>query len=866
MHITASWKPRNSSNSHQVAGLSCNLNEHNDEKRILESFCTETHHITVSFLLNFSDGVDINVSVPVALREAAQSPLPKPVRLHYGETLQGSLWCNVADAYFNPIPVDPEWSFSVHIQLPSAPEAVGFSFVFQTEDGSWIKSFEDTDFTIDPVGTVAPRVIEVPIPSPFKDQIITSMMSLYRGNPFWLSPRMQGHAFHDVNDETRFFLAVLSISGSSSSPLYAACTFLASSITGIRASLFNVGKYGAIRVESSQNVPFAVSTLNDFNLAVLCMGSDLYETIEATTKSVAFEGRLSTRMEKMSSALWHDISRSSVILNYLGLCTWDAFAHKVSEDLVLAAFEWLRRGKIPIHYIIVDDGWQDGGDQGPEFKRTDHEPKIDTLCSYEANTKFKKSLKGLAEKSCCKIFAWTAILGYWRGVDGAVTGLRTINCESANPVGLIRNAIQDMKHWQRRPEIVSLDTENLSKFFNSYFESISDQGVCGLKVDAQSYLEILRVPKETERCSMIALFRNAMEVAAERFFPKEVVLNCMACGPEAIFSSGSQPSVAKFCWRSSDDHSWPGIEENDDMVAWHIIRNAMNSLFLGEIFPVLDWDMFRICDEHAFIHAVARVVSGGPVYISDKEPAIEEESERAFRLLRMLTLSDGRILRCHYAGRPTEDCAFRDPRLHPGKLFKIFNRTSVNGVIALFNLCNGANSTRLEGGFKPSDVPDFCKLRLCPTSFISVLKEEDNTSIFFHDSVDSECWVKLSPMKTMIASIVPVLQIDNCIRFGILGRSDLLNCGAVVESTNISKDVQVGTCLMTIVDICFQDCGNMLVWVDRSSEMLLSSVRLSEGTVTKRCNKVQISGIFFLSILVPPVVPYSIRLEFQNEI
>lgn len=53
------------------------------------------------------------------------------------------------------------------------------------------------------------------------------------------------------------------------------------------------------------------------------------------------------------------------------------------------------------------------------------------------------------------------------------------------------------------------------------------------------------------------------------------------------------------------------------MVAWHVSRNAMNKLFLGEVFRVTDWNMFCIGDENAYKHAMARVLSGGLVYISD---------------------------------------------------------------------------------------------------------------------------------------------------------------------------------------------------------------------------------------------------------
>lgn len=80
--------------------------------------------------------------------------------------------------------------------------------------------------------------------------------------------------------------------------------------------------------------------------------------------------------------------------------------------------------------------------------------------------------------------------------------------------------------------------------------------------------------------------------------------------------------------------------------------------FLHALQP--DWDMFHSKHPAALLHAAARAVSGGPVYVSDKP------GQHDFELLRKLVLPDGSVLRAKLPGRPTQDTLFDDP-LRDGK-------------------------------------------------------------------------------------------------------------------------------------------------------------------------------------------------------
>ena len=67
----------------------------------------------------------------------------------------------------------------------------------------------------------------------------------------------------------------------------------------------------------------------------------------------------------------------------------------------------------------------------------------------------------------------------------------------------------------------------------------------------------------------------------------------------------------------------------------------------------------------AELHAAARVLSGGSIYVSDAP------GQHDVALLRRLVLSDGTILRALRPGRPTRDTIFRDVLRDGKSLLKV---------------------------------------------------------------------------------------------------------------------------------------------------------------------------------------------------
>jgi len=131
----------------------------------------------------------------------------------------------------------------------------------------------------------------------------------------------------------------------------------------------------------------------------------------------------------------------------------------------------------------------------------------------------------------------------------------------------------------------------------------------------------------------------------------------------------------------------------------HLLFCAYNSVWLSQVvWP--DWDMFQTHDPYAVLHAVARAVSGGPVYITDRPEDSNPE------IARRLAFSDGRLPLPEFPALPTRDILFRDPYNEriPLKIYthiKVPN-LGIVGVVAAFNINSEGAPVEVELG--PSDA------------------------------------------------------------------------------------------------------------------------------------------------------------------
>ncbi|HJU56545.1 MAG TPA: Sip1-related alpha-galactosidase [Pyrinomonadaceae bacterium] len=389
---------------------------------------------------------------------------------------------------------------------------------------------------------------------------------------------------------------------------------------------------------------FAYATSND----PYRLPSETYKTAFAASKQY---GRL--RLEKSYPE----------VFTWLGWCSWNAYGHEVTEEKILASVRSLRDKQIPVGFVLVDDGWL-----------TVREQK---LAAFNADTrKFPGDLSHLArtlrdEYRIPHVGVWHTFQGYWNGVDA------DSEIGRAHPLfkGLDGKALPDPR--DQRGE----------KFFADWYARLKEWGYDFVKVDGQG-----NNIKFTD--GLMPLFisgggshRNLQE-AAQKYFsdgrsddallsPGLNLINCMEMSLENAFNWRTS-NVA----RNSDDYL-PEVPHNPKD---HVYQNAYNAYWTSN-FAYPDWDMFQSHDARAEFHAVARAISGGPIYITD-----EPGKERA-EVVRPLAYADGRLLMLDEPGQVTRDVLLTDVAMVPGAL-KVFGRITrqgfTAGMVAAFNVNKGA--------------------------------------------------------------------------------------------------------------------------------------------------------------------------------
>ena len=149
--------------------------------------------------------------------------------------------------------------------------------------------------------------------------------------------------------------------------------------------------------------------------------------------------------------------------------------------------------------------------------------------------------------------------------------------------------------------------------------------------------------------------------------------------------------------RGSDDF-WP---LDDASHGPHLYVNAFNSLLLSHI-AVQDWDMFQSSlGRSSRMHACARAVSGGPVYVSDKP------TEHDGDIINHLAFPDGSLPRCLRNARPPSRSLFLDPQEQSNTPLLLQNINPSGGlVIAAFNILGAVleNDKDLFRLLQPSEI------------------------------------------------------------------------------------------------------------------------------------------------------------------
>ncbi len=354
---------------------------------------------------------------------------------------------------------------------------------------------------------------------------------------------------------------------------------------------------------------------------------------------------------KVSSFRLRKDKRKPLFLYGLGWCSWNALlVEDLSHDNVIRIVRGLLSRGVPITWIIIDDGWQKEVRKGREwFIRVLQELRADEKKFPGDLSKTASELRAMGIRF---VGLWHTINIHWGGCEENV--LKTLG-------------VDGYKSPFTKTYVPPPYMDKAYQFYNNFFRWVKSNGFDFVKIDNQWVIHALywgstpvgEAARGVELSMQLALESNKLDV-----------LNCMSMAPENycnfLLSNAMRVSIDYIpFWRAD--------------AKLHTLFSIYNSLVFSHIaYP--DYDMWITYDPYAKVHAVSRIFSGGPIYITDRHP---EKTD--VELLKRIVLPTGEVVRVDEPGIPTRDILLRDPYNEP-ILLKIASKVGNCIALALFNI------------------------------------------------------------------------------------------------------------------------------------------------------------------------------------
>ncbi|KAI6324247.1 hypothetical protein MCOR34_001549 [Pyricularia oryzae] len=353
-------------------------------------------------------------------------------------------------------------------------------------------------------------------------------------------------------------------------------------------------------------------------------------------------------------------------------CTWNSLGQDLSHDKILGALTRLSESGINIANLIIDDNWQSLDGDGSDASRRRWE-------RFEANQQgFPQGLKGLVSEirkqnpQIRNIAVWHGIFGYWGGMSPSGP--------MASKYKMRKIQLRDEAEVQPKDfDFYTVDGEDVHKMYDDFYAFLADCGVSAAKVDTQGFLDY--PAHANDRKNLIRPYQDAWTAAASKHFGGRAIA-CMAQTPQSILHSLLQQGRSEgpmLMARNSDDFFPDEVGSH----TWHMFCNAHNALLMRHLGVLLDWDMFQTTTpKYAALHAAARSMSGGPIYITDAP------GEHDVELIKQMTAqtADGRTiaLRADEAGRTLWPYGGHGEQ----RLLRVRSGHQGVGMLGVFNVCN----------------------------------------------------------------------------------------------------------------------------------------------------------------------------------
>ncbi|MGJ8634354.1 MAG: Sip1-related alpha-galactosidase [Luteolibacter sp.] len=343
---------------------------------------------------------------------------------------------------------------------------------------------------------------------------------------------------------------------------------------------------------------------------------------------------------------------------YLGWCSWEFYKTNISEKILTDAVHTIEDCGAPLRWLMVDNGYLNhNGNMIVDFT-----PDVEKFPNgWEAVTSLKNPEK----------IKW---MGVWRNMLGFMQGISPQHKMSDISDQLIK------KGKRMLPKDSAIGA---TAFYDKMVLDSKNAGFDFTKVDFQSRLP--EFYKGTANAISATRYNNeALEEATKKY--DVPLLNCIAQS-----NVNSLQTKYSALTRSSPDYNQSDKNKNK----CNTYQSFANHLWMSQTVWG-DLDMFHTHDKRDVKPmAIARAISGGPVYISDEPSKINPE------VLIPFAYADGKLLRTAAPATLLPESFF----IHPFRDDNIFRVVAPmeDGVaaIALFNFTESGKT--LKSGFTAKD-------------------------------------------------------------------------------------------------------------------------------------------------------------------
>ncbi|WP_158972749.1 Sip1-related alpha-galactosidase [Paraglaciecola sp. L3A3] len=460
---------------------------------------------------------------------------------------------------------------------------------------------------------------------------------------------------------------------------------------------------------------------------------------------------------------------------YLGWCSWEHYKKNISEKVISDAFHTLEKSDAPIRWVMVDDGYLDA--------------KGGKLLSFDVDKKkFPHGWQPIMDLKKDKKIKW---VGIWRNFGGYMTGV-----SEEHTMSDIKPFLENTK---RKGTVLPNGTPQGAKaFYDKMISNTKNNGFDFVKVDfhTRTFDNYKGTP---DPVATMRYNSEALENATHNMgIP---LLNCIA--QPNINSLQTKHSALT---RSSPDYNQTDKNKNKS----NTYQSFANHLWMGQTVWG-DLDMFHTHDKRDVNSmAIARAISGGPVYISDEPSKVIPE------VLYPFAYEDGKLLRTAAPATLLPESFF----IHPFRDEQVFRVVAPmqDGVaaIALFNFTQSGKS--LSSGFTMKDYGHAGELLQPNNGPWSAPKE--GVLVYDHQTktvvdLDKEFSTQIANFDAKLFLLYPKKE-----GWAVIGRTDKYLPAAAVTIQSVAANN---------ISFTLEESGPLMIWSEKGAPKMQGAIFKSIG-------------------------------------